>query len=153
MLPPTRTRVNQNTTKASNERIQALTECAVMKYAAAPPGEIEARLAELDREWDIERVLETNAAAFSLAGLLLGIAVSRKWLALPVTVAGFLLQHALQGWCPPVPVLRAVGVRTESEINSERTALKALRGDFSSVPGPQESRDTRTAQVLQAAGR
>jgi hypothetical protein len=112
MLPATRTRLTQNTTKGSNERIQALTECAVMKYAASPAGEIEARLAKLDREWDIKRVRETNAAAFSLAGLLLGIAVRWKWLALPVSVAGFLLWHALQGRCPPVPVLRALGIRT-----------------------------------------
>jgi hypothetical protein len=49
---------------------------------------------------------------------------------LPVVVAGFLLQHALQGWCPPLPVLRRLGVRTADEINQERYALKALRGDF-----------------------
>src|SRR5690348_10746194 len=37
---------------------------------------------------------------------------------------------ALQGWCPPVPFFRSRGVRTAYEINQERYALKALRGDF-----------------------
>jgi hypothetical protein len=45
----------------------------------------------------------------------------------------FLLQHALQGWCPPVPFFRSRGVRTAREIDQERYALKALRGDFAKV--------------------
>jgi len=48
-------------------------------------------------------------------------------------VAAFLFQHAVQGWCPPIPVLRRLGVRTSREIELERIALKALRGDFDHV--------------------
>jgi hypothetical protein len=44
-----------------------------------------------------------------------------------------LLQHAVQGWCPPIPILRRLGFRTADEINRERYALKALRGDFDSI--------------------
>ena len=91
---------------------------------------ISERLAELDREWDIERALEANAASVSLLGVILGTVSSRKWFALPVMVGGFLLQHAIQGWCPPVPILRRLGVRTRLEIEQERYALKILRGDF-----------------------
>jgi hypothetical protein len=94
---------------------------------------VERRLEELDREWDIERTLEANAAAVSLFGVVLGASVGRRWLILPGFVAGFLLQHALQGWCPPVPLFRRLGVRTASEIAEERYALKALRGDFENV--------------------
>jgi hypothetical protein len=43
------------------------------------------------------------------------------------------MQHALQGWCPPVPLLRRLGFRTSFEIEEERQALKALRGDFDAV--------------------
>jgi len=32
----------------------------------------------------------------------------------------------LQGWCPPVPVLRRMGIRTQSEIERERCALTSL---------------------------
>jgi hypothetical protein len=35
-----------------------------------------------------------------------------------------------QGRCPPLSVLRRRGVRTRREIEAERCALKALRGDF-----------------------
>jgi hypothetical protein len=45
----------------------------------------------------------------------------------------FLLQHAVQGWCPPIIWFRRLGVRTSTEIDHERNALKALRGDFRHV--------------------
>jgi hypothetical protein len=54
-------------------------------------------------------------------------------LILPGVVAAFLLQHAIQGFCPPLPVLRALGYRTDREIETERNALKAARGDFDAV--------------------
>ncbi len=65
-----------------------------------------------------------------MLGLLLSRLHGRKWLWLSAGVAGFLLQHALQGWCPPVSVFRRLGVRTRSEIDREKYGLKALRGDF-----------------------
>ena len=60
----------------------------------------------------------------------MGILGNRKWSLLPGVIGGFLLQHAVEGWCPPVPLLRRLGFRTEAEIQRERYALKALRGDF-----------------------
>ena len=47
-----------------------------------------------------------------------------------MVVAAFLLQHALQGWCPPLPLLRRMGMRTSAEIHEEIIALRILRGDF-----------------------
>lgn len=130
-IPPTALRVEQNTSQEINTRIDLDTALNVERIADQGPAAIESRLAELDREWDIERTLEANAAALTLASLGLGFSVDRRWLALPVVVAAFLLQHALQGWCPPLPLLRRLGVRTEREINKERTALCNLRGDYS----------------------
>ena len=67
-------------------------------------------------------------------GLALGATVDRKWFIFPAAVAGFLLQHALEGWCPPLPLFRRLGFRTQSEIDYERYALKSLRGDFRNLP-------------------
>ena len=91
------------------------------------------RIAELEQESDIERVLEGNAAALALTGTVLAALHHRRWLCVPGLVTGFLLQHALQGWCPPVAVFRRLGIRTRKEIAAERYALKYLRGDFRSV--------------------
>jgi hypothetical protein len=129
MLPATATRVRESTAEATNRRIEAQTERNVY-YFADHPDEIGRRLDELDQEWDIERALEANAAALAFGGVLLGAFVDRRLLLLPALVTGFLLQHALQGWCPPVPLFRRRGFRTENEIDRERYALKAVRGDF-----------------------
>lgn len=150
MIPSTVERVPQHTAEHVNQGIRRQTEENVARYAAAGPDAIDRRLAELDREWDIERCLEANAATAVLVGVTLGAAVDRKFFFLPAVVAGFLLQHAVQGWCPPVPVFRRLGFRTQSEIEEERYALKALRGDFRNVPG-QGGRDGQAVpQALEA---
>ena len=130
MLPSTAERVPAHTEKAINERIRRQTEENVERYRNAGPAAIAHRLEELDREWDVERTLEANAATACLAGLTLGATIDRRWYIFPAVVAGFLLQHALQGWCPPLPIFRRLGIRTSYEIDYERYALKALRGDF-----------------------
>lgn len=122
-------RVRRHTAKEVNARIDRKTQND-LAYFADHPDEINRRLKELDREWDIERVLEMNSSAISLGGLLLGAASSRKWLLLPAAVQLFFLQHGVQGWCPPLPLLRKLRIRTQSEIETEREALKALRGDL-----------------------
>jgi hypothetical protein len=123
----------------SNQRIREKTE-ASLEYYAARPQLIAQRLAELDREWDIERTLEVNGSVLALGGLTLGTTVNRKWLLLPFAVVGFCLQHALQGWCPPLAVFRRLGIRTQREIDEERFALMALRGDFRDLPDVDEVR-------------
>jgi hypothetical protein len=148
MLPPTAERVSRNTAEEINERIRRETDARVAHCAVEGPEAIERRLSELDEEWDIERAVETLAPSLTLTGLLLAATGSRKWLILPAVVQAFFLQHALQGWCPPVPVLRRLGVRTATEIDEERTALKALRGDFSAVrPGAARGAARRAVEA------
>jgi hypothetical protein len=130
MLPSTVGRVPRHTADEVNADIQRDLALNVSQYGRQGPDAIKRRLVELDHEWDIERTLEANAAAVSLMGLALGATVHRRWYVLPAMVAGFLLQHALQGWCPPLAVFRRLGVRTATEIDRERYALKAIRGDF-----------------------
>ena len=138
MVPETSTRVTGHTAEHINASIRRQTEENIARTAAAGPEAISRRLAELDREWDIERALEANAASMALLGLGVGAFFDHRWFVLPAVVAGFLLQHAVQGWCPPVPLFRRLGVRTQTEIDEERYALKALRGDFQGLPAGVE---------------
>jgi hypothetical protein len=94
------------------------------------PSKIDKRLCELDNEWDIERVVQLNAAALSLMGLWRGLTRHRLWFILPLAAARFLTSHTIGGWCPPVTLLRRLGFRTRQEIEKERYALKTIRGDF-----------------------
>lgn len=121
-------RVRRATPEERNLEIDRRTDLSIQRYTNAAPGDIRKRIADLDREWDVERVLEVNASTLALTGLVLGLTVNRRWFALPGVVLPFLLQHGLQGWCPPLPVLRRLGVRTRGEIDREKHALQeALR--------------------------
>jgi hypothetical protein len=126
-------RVRANTADEMNQQIDRAIEARVREYAQRTVNEITCRINELEREWDMERLLETNASALAITGLVLGMTRSRRWLIVPSVVLPFLFQHAIQGWCPPVPIFRRLGVRTREEIDRERYALKALRGDFGGV--------------------
>lgn len=129
-LPATDERVPAHTSASINQRIQGRTLHDVSRFIGADPVFIDERIHELEREWDIERTLEANAASVTLVGLALGAVVDRRFLLLPAAVAAFLLQHALQGWCPPLPLFRRLGIRTSREIHDEILALRILRGDF-----------------------
>lgn len=123
-------RVRRHTPTEINRHIDAEIDTTLQCYTGASRELLSQRIDELDREWDIERALETHAASVSLFGLLLSRLHNRKWMWLSTGVALFLLQHALQGWCPPVSLFRRLGIRTQSEIDREKYILKALRGDF-----------------------
>ncbi len=121
-------RVIAHTRPADNRRIRDATEQRIAAVRSDPAA-IQARLAELDREWDIERAIEANASSLVVAGTALGLGLHRGFLAIPLVVGAFLLQHALQGWCPPLPVLRRLGFRSVREIEAERERLlEALAG-------------------------
>lgn len=152
MIPATARRVPEHTAEHVNEEIWRQTERNVARYAAAGPEAIHRRLEELENEWDIERTLEANAATAVLVGLTLGATVDRKWFIFPAFVAGFLLQHAVQGWCPPLPVFRRLGFRTQTEIDEEKHALKALRGDFKNI-GNRGTAVAEAVGALEAARR
>lgn len=154
MLPSTAGRVPENTAESLNYRIRHEMELRVARVVAAGRSAIDRRLAELDREWDIERTLEANAASLTAVGAGFALLVDRRFALIPLLVGGFLLQHATQGWCPPLPVLRQFGVRTEHEIEQERYALKAARGDFRAVPLDSiRSSPPRVTEALKAVAR
>lgn len=128
-MPTTRDRVPAHTSAIVNKRLHdAMTER--VQYYRQHKDEIGRRLKELDEEWDIERSIEANASTLAFIGTALGFFVHPYFLTIPALVTAFLFQHAVQGWCPPVPVLRRMGFRTVYEIEEEAQALKAIRGDF-----------------------
>ncbi|MEJ8803391.1 hypothetical protein [Pontibacter sp. H249] len=126
-------RVRESSSDKVNQDIDAQTLENIRQYGYNSTEEINERMEELAREWDVERVLEVNASTLALSGVLLGTFKDKRWFILSGVVTSFLLQHGLQGWCPPLPILRKLGLRTRKEIHEERVALKALRGDFNRV--------------------
>ena len=123
-------RVRKVTPDKQNQKIEEEIVHNIESWSNKTGAEITERIKKLDKEWDIERVLEINMATLSLVGLSLAVLINPWWLLLPTVVLLFFVQHALMGWCPPIPVFRAFKVRTRPEIDREKYALKALRGDF-----------------------
>jgi hypothetical protein len=147
--PNSSDRVRSNTPTSFNQRIDQAIATRVHDYATKPDAEISRRMTDLDQEWSTERVLELNAPILALTGLILGITVHSNWFWLTGLVLLFLAQHAIQGWCPPLPIIRRLGVRTRQEIDREKFALKVLRGDFATVPADADA-NTRATAALQA---
>jgi hypothetical protein len=146
MLNPNESdRVRANTATEINEKIDRQITKSVRFFSGKSEDEISQRIHDLEREWDMERLLETNASALAFTGLVLGVVRNKKWLFLPGIVLPFLLQHAVQGWCPPVPLFRRLGVRTREEIEREKFALKALRGDFEEIDSLRRGEEAEDA--------
>ncbi len=94
---------------------------------------VDGRITELEKEWDVERTVELNCAVLAIAGTALGALLNKRWFALPILAAAFLAQNSIQGWNPLVPLFKKFGFRNKKEINREKYALKALRGDFKRI--------------------
>jgi hypothetical protein len=144
-------RVRRHTARSVLRCIDDDTTSRLTACANAPPEAIEARLHELDREWDTDRAIETEASLMGLLGLAAGALVHPRALGLSGFVAGAVFVHAVTGWYPLLPLLRRLGFRSAREIARERHALKALRGDFAGLaqePGAGRAGDMRIAGAV-----
>lgn len=130
ILPPTCQKVVMKTDPKINEDIRNQTLSSLNIFKNCNEQEITQRISQLNQEWDTERVLEVNASLLLILSSYMGVRMSRAWFLVTGAVAGFMIQHALQGWCPILPLVRKWGVRTADEIYAEKTALKIIRGDF-----------------------
>jgi hypothetical protein len=127
-------RVKEAIPNSVNEKIERDTWQRVADYANKSKEQISTRIEELNKEWDIERTLGMNMSTLALIGLALTYFVHINWIILSAVVLLFFVQHTLQGWCPPLPIMRYFKVRTSKEIEREKYALKILRGDFDTIP-------------------
>lgn len=133
IFPPTAKRVQMSTDCSTNNDIRNCTINSIYIHKDASAELQNKRICDLDHEWDVERILGANAGALVLLTSLLGLRRSKMFL-LTGIVGFFMLQHAIQGCCPPLAMLRKMGVRTAEEIFQEKIAIKLARGDFDAKP-------------------
>ncbi|RKG81360.1 hypothetical protein [Corallococcus terminator] len=119
-----------------NRRIDAHVESCVRCMAErADRAEMSQYLDKLEREWEMHRAVAVGGSALALAGLLLGGRRGRQgWRVLSGVTLALLLQQGLTGFGPLSALVRTLGVRTRREIDLEKFAIKALRGDFERIP-------------------
>lgn len=127
--------VRTHTPDGVNRKIDARVEKCVQAMAEQMDRPaISEYLRKLEHEWDLNRVVTVAASAVSVLGLVLAAKDGRGWKVVSGVAAGLLLQHGLFGFGPLSELVRALGVRTRKEIDLEKFALKALRGDFERIP-------------------
>ena len=134
----------------STEQIDAKIEQNIRFYATQQPEAISRRIEELDQECDLDRSMALYGSAIGLGTILFSFIGGKKWLLLGGTALGLLLKHAVDGTSPVVPLLRKFGVRTRTEIDREKYALKILRGDFADMPKPDQLKANPAQEVMRS---
>ena len=127
-------------------------ELRLAKLADAGPAAIDARLAELDREWSAGRATKIALAVVTLAGVGLTAAFGWWWAVLPAVAGLFLLEYVFSRHSTLVSVFRGAGLRAGNEIEREKLALRALRGDFRNLPTVHEIVDRDSISRLEGEG-
>jgi len=102
---------------------------------------IDARIAHLDSEWSVGRMVKATTGVLILGGLGLSVFVN-PWFAIVPAVGGLMLAQSLyspKNWLGQL--FAGMGFRRSCEIDHERMALKAIRGDFRHLPTIHEIED------------
>jgi len=120
--------------------------------ADAGPQAISDRLNQLEREWSAGRMTKAVLGVLIVAGLGLTAFVSPWWLILPAIGGFFLLQYLFgrSSWLGAT--FREMGFRSGSDIDQERFALRALRGDFKHLPTVHEIESKEDISRLEGEG-
>ncbi|MFO0929931.1 MAG: hypothetical protein U0736_23400 [Gemmataceae bacterium] len=113
----------------------------IQKILDGGPEAINARLAELSREWSVGRVMKGVVGAVIAVGLVLAAFVHVGWLALAAFGALCLMQYLFDRRSIVGDLIRGLGFRSGVEIEQERLALKTFRGDFKLLPTIHEVED------------
>lgn len=126
----------------------------VRYHSSLGPHAISDRIRQLDAEWDMEQSVTATLSCLGAFGLVMGLFGGRvlrllTWVSIP-----FLLLFSLGKWAPSAAALSRWGLRRRREIEEERYALKALRGDFKDVAAPTgaetDSLGRKADQVMDA---
>ena len=140
----------QTTDLADKERSRIEERLHQIAYGGQPA--ITQRLAQLDDEWSAGRVAKITVAAGILLGLAAAVLHSWWWLAVPVVLGLILLQYLTSRECWLTRGLKLLGLRSSVEIEHERFALKALRGDFHNLPVIYERADEDALSRMEGEG-
>jgi len=132
MIPNTTTVSHTHLTR-HNAQMREM-EVRLAQLADAGPVAIADRMEELDREWSAGRVAKGVLALVILCGISLAITFSWVWVVLPIVAGLFMLEQLFNRSSWLAGMFTEAGFRPGSEIEHERFALKALRGDFRHLP-------------------
>ena len=117
---------------------QTKLEARLACLADAGPQAISDRLDQLDREWSAGRMTKAVIGVLIVAGLALTALAGPWWLILPAVGGFFLLQYLFSRTSWLGATFQEIGFRSGADIDQEKFALRALRGDFKALPTVHE---------------
>ncbi|MCI0705746.1 MAG: hypothetical protein L0241_32190 [Planctomycetia bacterium] len=131
---------------------QSTLEQRLACLADAGPQAITDRLNEIESEWSAGRMTKAMIGVLILTGLVLTAFFSAWWLILPALGGLFLLQYVFTRMSWLGATFREMGFRSGAEIDQEKFALKALRGDFRNLPTVMEIENKEDISRLEGEG-
>lgn len=131
---------------------QSTLEARLACLADAGPQAITDRLTQLEREWSAGRMTKAAIGVSIVVGLGLTALAGPWWLILPAVGGFFLLQYLFsrQSWLGAT--FREMGFRSGADIDQEKFALRALRGDFKALPTCHEIESQDDISRLEGEG-
>jgi hypothetical protein len=145
--------VRKQTPAAVNDRIDRETNDRVFYHATRPVDFVSHRILELDSERDVEWLLKVSLAGLGLISTGALFVARRGWLTIPILAISLLGGSTKNAAKPLLLAFRQIGVRTREEIELERTALLALRGDFGDLAPGGSDRERADAALRLARER
>jgi len=112
----------------------AALECRLKSVIDGGPEAIGERLDELESEWTAGRAAKATAGILIVGGLALSLTLSLMWLVLPIVGGAVMMQYLFGRTSLIGEMFHAFGLRSGSEIEREKMALRVLRGDFALLP-------------------
>ncbi len=143
-------RIRDRTPASVLAKIDGNTASTVFRIARQGPDAIRQRIEEIDREWDLERMLAVGFAVMPLV-VEIGRHLRLRWNLLARGLQLAQITHALIGWSPQATLLRRLGVRTQKEIDAERAALVELYRLISDSPDALEVAVLEAADLVEEA--
>jgi hypothetical protein len=137
--------------KASCSKLDTL-EQRLACLADAGPEAIEDRLVELESEWTAGRMTKAVIGLLIVVGFGLTALTNPWWLVLPALGGVFLLQYLFSRTSWLGLMFHEMGFRTGVELDHEKMALKALRGDFRHLPTIHDIENQEDISRLEGEG-
>jgi len=109
-------------------------ECRLAKLADAGPHAINDRIDQLEWEWTAGRMTKVTLGVTILVGFALTALLNPWFLVLPAAAGLFLLQYIFSRSSWLGEMFHEMGYRRGCEVEQEKLALRALRGDFRHLP-------------------
>ena len=132
----------------SQTKLEARLAC----LADAGPQALSDRLDQLDREWSAGRMTKATIGVLIVTGLALTALTNPWWLILPAVGAFFLLQYLVSRTSWLGLTFQELGFRSGADIDQEKFALRALRGDFKTLPTVHELESKDDISRLEGEG-